>query len=68
VVVEEGTSRLVVRGRGIAAPALPYALIHRSAWNRYSQKLVYRILHSPGLTLSESHILGDLLTPIRVSL
>jgi hypothetical protein len=26
----------------LAAPALPYALIHRSAWNRNSPKFVIR--------------------------
>ena len=25
-------------GRGVAASAVPYASIHRSAWNRYSPK------------------------------
>ena len=29
------------------APALPFALIHRSAWKENSQKLVCRLLHSP---------------------
>src|SRR5215203_3260094 len=33
------------QGRGIVAPALLFALIHRSAWNRYSRKFVCRILH-----------------------
>src|SRR5215211_5830483 len=28
-----------VEGRGLTAPALPYALIHRSAWNMNSRKL-----------------------------
>ena len=33
-------------GRGSYAPALPYALIQRSAWNSNSQKSISPILHS----------------------
>jgi hypothetical protein len=32
--------------RGLAASALLYALIHRSAWNRDSRKFTCRILHT----------------------
>src|SRR5215211_4751524 len=35
----------LVRGRGILAPALLFALIHPSAWNRYARKLA---TSSPG--------------------
>src|SRR5215203_3380742 len=34
------------QGRGIVAPALLFALIHPSAWNRYSRKFTCRILHN----------------------
>jgi hypothetical protein len=32
---------------GSSASALPYGLIHRSAWNRISAKFTCRILHNP---------------------
>jgi len=34
------------QGRGIVAPDLLYALIHRSAWNKNSRKFISRILHN----------------------
>ena|SRR5215217_2642939 len=35
----------VLEGRGVAAPALLLALIHRSAWNGDSRKFISKILH-----------------------
>src|SRR5215218_7422791 len=35
------------KGWGVAAPALPYALIHPSAWNRNSRKFISKILYIP---------------------
>jgi hypothetical protein len=37
----------VVRGESYGAASLSFALIHRSAWNRYSRKVTYEILHNP---------------------
>jgi len=33
--------------RAATPMALPYALIHRSAWNRYSAHFASRIVHKP---------------------
>src|SRR5215218_1328242 len=64
------TSRLQRRrfgGRGLlftATPALPLlALIHRSAWNRYSRKFISKILHTPAPKPLKSPSPGALFSP-----
>jgi hypothetical protein len=44
-----GVNPLVENGVTILAPALPLALIHRSAWKRNYRKSVCDILYSPAL-------------------
>ena len=49
-------------------PALLLAVIHRSAWNRYSPKFISKILHSPTPIPPESPIPGAPLGPAPLEL
>jgi hypothetical protein len=55
----------------VLSPAPPpslLALIHRSAWNRYSRKFISKILHSPAPIPLESTVSGTPHSPVPVPL
>jgi hypothetical protein len=49
-------------------PALPLALIHRSAWNRYSRKFISKILHSPSPVPLKTLLQAPRIAPVRYRL
>src|SRR5829696_2431353 len=56
------------QGRGIVAPALLFALIHPSAWNRYSRKFISKILHTHTPMPLETPAPGTLHSPAPIPL